>query len=68
MIRSGTLEFSQYTIRPAKITPKLITTSFEVKMRLAFICASSLFLDLWSRCKQIPFPINAKIEIIIIVR
>jgi hypothetical protein len=45
MIKSGLLELNQLTKTPAVITPKLIITSFDVKIILAFICASSLLFD-----------------------
>lgn len=37
IIRSGLLELNQFTNSPATITPKLIITSFEVKIMLALI-------------------------------
>ena len=36
-IKSGLFEFNQFTKNPAAITPKLIITSFDVKIILAFM-------------------------------
>lgn len=67
MIKSGLFELNQFTNSPAMITPKLIIKSLEVKIILAFMCASSLLLDLCNMYRQIPFAISAKIETTIIV-
>ena len=67
IIRSGLLDSSHTTRAPARITPKLMITSFEVKIMLAFICASSFPFDLCKRKRQIPFAIKAKMETMIIV-
>jgi hypothetical protein len=67
MIKSGLLELSQFTKSPALIIPKFIITSLEVKIILAFICASSLLFNFYKIKRQIPFAISAKIETIIIV-
>ena len=43
IIKSGLLEFNQWTKTPAIITPKFMITSLDVKIMLACIWASWLF-------------------------
>ncbi len=43
MIKSGYFDWVNKTNTPAAITPVLIIISFDVKIMVAFMCASSLF-------------------------
>jgi len=65
-IRSGYFDSVTKTRIPAKITPLLMMTSFDVKIILAFICASSLF-DPCRRYKQIELATSARMDTTIIV-
>ena len=66
IIKSGLFEFDQLTISAAIMT-RLMITSLDVKIMLAFIWASSLLLDFCSRYRHIPLATKAKAETTIIV-
>ncbi len=66
MIKSGYFDWVNNTKTPARITPVLIIISFDVKIMVAFMCASLLF-DFCNRYRQTEFAINASIDTIIMV-